>query len=264
MPETKPPEPASPQETPPAEPEAPPVGEPKTLTIPTSSMASIKEAEREKGRKAALDELNLEAQKAGFSSWAEMAAEATKKKATPEMPKKPVKKTATTSKKAAPEAAESAPTVDVRRLQADYQRVQQLHANEVRARKQATAQLEALQAESELRVEAVRHGVQDVDYALHLVRKSLSGQTPKDLAAFDAKKFFRATLKSTHPTLYEATVIPATTGTESKGDDAAKASAADEASKKAPPVKRAKDMTVEEYRAGLAKLGLHDPSSGVH
>ena len=72
--------------------------------------------------------------------------------------------------------------------------------------------LETERAESSLRLLAHRCGVQDVEYAIILLRRHCEKMSEAELAAFNDEEYFRTTLKKEKAYLYEAQTVPATTG----------------------------------------------------
>jgi hypothetical protein len=126
--------------------------------------------------------------------------------------------------------------------------------NETDGRKELQRQLDAKEAEMELREAAITRGIKDSDYAIRLLTRSLEGKTEEELAKFDHGKFFDD-LRGTHPYLFGEVVKPATTGTGAGAPAAPKpadAAAADAQNGRTDATK----MTAEEYRAHLAKRGL--------
>jgi len=87
-------------------------------------------------------------------------------------------------------------------------------------------------AEMTLREAAIRAGIKDVGYALHLVQTEMGGKPDAELEKFDERVFFEKTLKESHPYLYGEVTRPANTGTGAnaappapKAGDAAQATA---------------------------------------
>jgi hypothetical protein len=121
-------------------------------------------------------------------------------------------------------------------------------------------ELDAASATSTLKLAAAQAGVVDVEYALHMLKKHVA-TLPSDGAVFDEGKFFRETLRGSHPALYAVQDRPAHTGHSEPA-----------LPKPAPIVKPAagtdavKDVRVlsrAEYDARLRAHGLTNPASGV-
>ena len=140
-------------------------------------------------------------------------------------------------------------------------RVNRARAGAERQAKQLQRQLDAQQAEADLRLAAVRAGVQDVDYALHLLRKELRGKSPEELAKFDEGRWFSDELRKRAPYVFGERQEPATTGPAAAGAPKAPppnaAAAANGASKQVD----VKKMSRQEYQEYLRKKGYNDPSA---
>jgi len=125
---------------------------------------------------------------------------------------------------------------------------------ETEGRKEIQRQLDAKEAEMELRESAVINGIKDPDYAIRLLTRALESKSEEELAKFDHGKFF-SELRSSHPYLFNEVVKPATTGNGAGAPAAPKPAEAAAAAAQAGKVDATK-MTAEEYRAHLAKRGL--------
>jgi len=68
------------------------------------------------------------------------------------------------------------------------------------------------EAEVVLREAAIRSGIRDVNYAIHLAHDDLAGKNEADLEKFDEHAYFSG-LREKHPYLFGETIRPATTGT---------------------------------------------------
>jgi len=128
---------------------------------------------------------------------------------------------------------------------------------ETEGRKELQRQLDAKEAEMELKVAAIGHGIKDSDaasFAVMLLTKSLEGKSDEEMAKFDHDKYF-VELRTSHPYLFGEVVKPATTGNGAGAPAAPKP--ADAAASAAQNGKvDATKMTPEEYRAHLARRGL--------
>lgn len=256
-------------------PQEPETRQAKVLTVPTHRMKEIKEAERERGRKLALQSLDEDARALGFKDYAAMKEAAVRKN-------KRVKRERTRATvqgqdrqmrvtRPEPDTQDDADVVKHPRKMAKYERQLQAYTEKVRRQNRALAhearrarelerELDRSRAETLLRETAVRAGVQDVDYALHLLRRKLSKQTESELQKFDEEKFFVEELKSKHPYLYGVRETPATTGAGPQDAAPANGSQPTQANGDSGRLDVRK-MSREDYLAELKKRGLQDPST---
>jgi hypothetical protein len=221
-------------------------------------MRRIKEEERARGKRLAKQEADQRAQALGFVSAEELeqVAAATKKTATP-----------ASSSAAAPEPVLPAVVDDVARLKADIAQLEvknrQLAKKNVGSDREARRlqqALEAAEASSTLKLAAAKAGVVDVEYALHVLKKHIATLPSDGSVSFDEGKFFRETLRASHPVLYAVQDQPANTGHHEPAlirPPPAVKPAENGASKDALKLSR------EEYDARLRSLGLTNPASGV-
>jgi hypothetical protein len=249
------------------------------LTIPTQAMARIKREERDKGKKLAMVELEATAKKAGFASAEEMMKAASQfrrqapKGGTPQRTQPAA--TRTEAKPAVtPPPAEARP-VDraARRAEREHEktleevrRLNRARASEEKKRKAAERQLEAMQAEMTLRTSAVRAGVQDIDYALELLRRKIQGKTADDLKTFNEDEFFAKELRTSHPYLYGVTDIPANTSAGGPTRETPKPGAQPKPPAPGAPangVADARSLTPQQYADMLAKHGIKNPTLGM-
>lgn len=207
------------------------VGGGKNVVIPDKALKARLAEEREKGKKAAMIDFEQKMKAKGFSSLDEMLdklAQATTPKV--EAPKaKVAKSTASEVEVETPEPSPSANRQD-QKVTAKYEREaerwkKQAEENarkaryEEKRRREADRARDAKEAESDLKLAAVRAGISDprkVSFAIHLLTQELEGKSEQDLAAFDEGKFF-TTLKETEPYLFGIKKEPATTGTGVSG-----------------------------------------------
>lgn len=82
---------------------------------------------------------------------------------------------------------------------------------EERKRRDLQKQLDAKDAEMQVRESAVAHGVVDVDYAIRLLTRELQGKSEEELKSFDEAAYF-GKLRTDKPYLFGERVTPATTG----------------------------------------------------
>lgn len=265
-PQNTPPPETPPAITPPPAPLAPPPaqagGEGKTVVIPTKAMAKIKSEERDKGRKAAQVQLEERARKAGFASAQEMeefAMKARRQQSQPQAPRAAAP-AATTSTQAAPidrnlRRAER----DRDRALEEVKKANRLRATEEKKRKEMERQLSSMQAEMELRTAAIKAGVQDVDYAISLLKRKVSGKTKEQIGVFDETAFFEKELRASHPYLYSVVDRPVSTAaapapTAPKGTATSMPAQQPTASPQGPV--DARKMTPEQYNSLLKNLGV--------
>lgn len=185
-----------------------------------SDFKRIKEEQRAKGRREAIEELDAKARAAGFESHddalkalaalkksppiAQPAARPTQPQGAPPMSNTPSKKNDTQAADRA--RAEALRAEDARKE--DRKKWRQ----ENRQRRELEAQLAAKDAEMALREECYRAGVKDVDYVIRLLTRTLEGKSQEEIATFDRSKFYEETRKD-KPYLFGETVVAATTGT---------------------------------------------------
>ena len=224
--------------------------EPKTQTVPTSVFKAIKVEHFDKGRKAGLAEANAKAQALGFKDYEDMAktVEASRAKNGQSASNGGNGKSNGQSRQASNGSGNGSgggnhqnrnrnnerPQPQAASRSSREQRIRDRQARRDQAERDAAAakaseatsqaeqlklqneelqeRLEAERAESNLRLLANRCGVQDVDYAITLLRRHCEKMSEADLAAFNDEEYFRTTLKKERPYLYEAQTVPATTG----------------------------------------------------
>jgi hypothetical protein len=250
------------EETPPVTPAPPAAPQARVLSIPTSAMSKIKATERERGRKEAQDAQNAQARDLGFVDFEDMKTHAQRARAA----QPPVQRPNEVTPPPAP-PARTAPTASpeheqtLARLLDERKVVNKNLAREEKKRQQLERQLEAQEAESALRIAAIRAGVEDVDYALELCRRDMEDKTEAELVEFDENSFFAIGLRETHPYLYGVVDVPATTG--NAGANAAPPPGTTQVQPEQPGngAIDAKKMTREEYNDLLRKKGLLDPGN---
>lgn len=228
-------------------------------------MADMKASERERGRKAALAEMDRKAKKLGYKSNQDMLEklEAQRAGGRSNKPNQPAK-----SDTPAP-----TPTNDrqLNRAQREIQRsadaarrANKARAQEEKRRRELEKQLAATEARQELQLAAVRAGVKDVDYAIHLLEKQMSGKSEQELAGFDEEAFFSTTLRQSHPYLYGVEERPAGPAGETRQEPKAPPKPAEKApAKNGGSDKDVRKMSSEEYNAELKRRGLTPPGLGM-
>lgn len=246
----------------------------KVITLPSSAMAQIKREEREKGRKAVVDEMTARAKRAGFASIEEMEkfVVAAKRQNKSQPAAQPTKGSAAPT---APTQAASGQTDDrsLRRLQKQHERVleetrriNRARALEEKKRKAAERRASALEAEMELRTAAIRAGVRDVDYALEMLRRETAGKSAEDLKTFDEGEYFQKKLRQSHPYLYGIDEQPAHTSSAQSGAVRPAPNAPVGVPTSMPASNGAMDarkLTPDQWNETLRKLGIRHPASGL-
>jgi len=235
-----------------------------------SAFKKLKDGARTKGRQELMVELNEQAKQHGFESYEAMmlAAAAGRNKPPVGAPQR-----------GAPPPAHSAAPVDPgapppppprgkadRKAWDRYERERKQWAGEKAAFKSAVEKAnkrsrslererDELAARGQLERIAILNGVKDVDYAISLLRRHVSGMNDEQLQAFDETKFFSETMKASHPYLYGENFVPATTGQPGGSPPAPKPGAK-------PPngVTDVRQMTDEQFKADLRRRGLSVPT----
>lgn len=228
------------------------------ITVPTSAMRRIKEEERARGKRLAKQEADQRAQSLGFANTEELeqAAAATKKPAV-------VAPTAPAPEPALPASGDDVAQLKaaIAQLEAKNRQLAKKNVGADRETRRLQQELEAAEAASALKFAAAKAGVVDVDYALHVLKKHVATLPSDGSAVFDEGKFFRETLRASHPALYAVQDRPATTGHSepavSRPTPVVKPPETNGAGKDALKLSR------EEYDARLRALGLTNPASGV-
>lgn len=250
--------------------------------VRSEAFKRLKTKEREKGKAAALE---VFAQEQGFDTVEAMQEALKKRGASPGRRNRRSRRrnrrsvdgsTPTPEGGAVPanqngqEGAAAQPSAEAQEIRKEIRRLERrLEASEgkntnlaSRARKadNATRRLrqerDALEAEMIVREAAAHVGIQNVDYALHLLTKHLEGKPEEDLEGFDEVKYFKG-LRDDHSYLFGETTKPATTG---NGAGAAPPTptpgAAQQGAAQGGQVD-ARKMSREEYQKHLASRGLN-------
>lgn len=264
------------------------------LQIPSNAMSKIRKDERAKGARAHQKKLDDEARALGFESHAALIAFAQERKGRAGV------RTSSTAAPAAPTtapavrrvASTAAPTVSVStppdeggsrvsvRSASKVRASERLLAQERKKLRRAQHELNAERAASIMRIEALRAGITDVDYALHLAREHVRRIPPAKLKSFNERTFFAETLRTSHPHLFDTTQPapaapppkPVTTG-PSGGEPAPSAQAGGRGNGAPapqngtpPPAGGPRDMrtaTPDQVNERLRQLGLAPPGSSL-
>jgi hypothetical protein len=247
--------PEQPEQTPPAPREEPQ----KAITMPTAAIKRIKGESRAQGRAEREQELNAEARRQGFNSHEDMvrfAAEARKNAA-----KKPQKPAAGDEPEQRVEHPRKLAALEreVATLRSEKTQRNRRIAELEKEVKRMRRELDAKEADGLLRIAAARHGVRDVDYALHVCRTHCANKTEQELASFDEDKFFGETLLNSHPYLYSVQERPANTAPDAREPTPeSPRNATPPADPLDGPVDATK-LSPEQYQQLLRKRGLTDP-----
>jgi hypothetical protein len=257
---------APPAPEPPAAPQA--KSQPSVNHLSNKALAEAKSKERERGRKAALAEMDRKAQKLGYKNHQDMLEKLEQQRARGRGGNG-------TQPKPASEAAPATPAVSDRQLtraQKENQRLvdaarraNRARAQEEKRRRDIERQLAATEARHELHLAAVRAGVKDVDYAIHLLERRMSGKTEDELKGFDEEEFFSKTLRESHPYLYGVEERPAGSAGPKDQEPKPPPKPADKlpATNGGSDKTDARKMSNEEYTALLRKRGLTPPGFGM-
>ena len=230
-------------------------------------MGKIKQEERERGQRMAMDNLNAEAVKLGFSSMSELLATAAKG-----FKKKPKEETPAASSQepggtGEPAPKSSATDQDFSRLVADKRKANRARAAVERENIRLKRQLSEKEVQSELALAAVQAGITDSDCRdlaiRHFLSKVRSMNTAKeDVPVGYEHTYFGEVLRSEKPFLYGVQTVPATTGATASGPkpDSNQGKKPEEG---AGSAKDAREKSQEEYEKRLQSLGLSNPSRMV-
>lgn len=234
-------------------------GQGKTISLPTSAFAKLKAEAAEKGRKAALSDVEQKAKAFGFDSVDAMfkalessrnaPAEATETKAAP----KP------TQQQAKPAGRSDSVSAEALKLAKEMERARKDAEKASREARRYRQQLEEAQAEMEMKEVLLRAGVRDeVDYALSLMRRDIQSklETDPELASYSTDEFLKG-LRQSKPFLFGESRVAATTGTGGEGPQARPPAPGQAAASTAQASQfDAKNATAEQIKARLAQLGV--------
>lgn len=250
----------------------------KVYTIAENAFKRLKDEQREKGRKEAIEQF---AKDNGFES-AEAMQAAFKRRDERRRKKESGGDQAPTRRRAKPPRASSEPddagtdasggddsgqlkqlNRNLRRLERRVEESEGKNADlaqrmqkEAALRKKAQLERDALEAEMAVRVAAATVGIRDPDYAMRLMAKELQGKDEKFLTEFDEAKYFSG-LRQTHPYLFGETTKPATTGNGAgTSPGAPNPGAAQEGAAQGGKVD-ARKMSREEYLKHIQSRGLN-------
>lgn len=266
--------------------------EPAVVQMPSSALKKLKAKERERGRKQMLREMNEQAKALGFASLEAMQKAAQGKAADSDQrgsknrrgtaPEERDVADNTTPKNTGDDAGDTPNGgPDVTRLEKrnaalveEKRKANRARAREEKKRRRLEKQLAAQEAETELKMAAMRAGItspQHVRFALSELRTHLKGKTPDELKEFQEEDYFSKTLREQHPYLYGVKERDASTGpdsTQTGGDPAPKtpppngANGDDKGDGDDKTPVDARKMNRADYEKLLEKRGLQNPSAG--
>jgi hypothetical protein len=241
-----------------------------------SDFKRIKQEQRDRGRREALDDLDAKARASGFTSYDDaLKALAELKKpqpaAPPIQPQEPPKMAKPMNPIPPKTQAPDQESLRKEAARANDERVKtrkQWKQSEAK-RRELQSQLDAKDAEMALREECYRAGVQDVDYTIRLLTRQLEGKTADEIAKFDRNAFYTG-LRTEKPYLFGEKVAPATTGVDPTKSAPAAASGAAPGGAPATPAPGAANAAAadekkfdartakpQEVQARLKELGLN-------
>lgn len=199
-----------PNPNPPADPPAdPPPAQPaqeKVHHLADGAFKKLKDAERAKGARELREQLDRDAAELGYANHESMVR-LLKTGARPAPPPDPADDPPEPPKPVA--RAQAKALEDAQRQLAEERRARQLAE---RKRKQIEDEAEARKGRHQLEKTAIRKGVQDVDFAVHLLEQHVAGLPDAEAEKFDEDAFFTK-LKEDRPYLFGVTTVAANTGT---------------------------------------------------
>lgn len=247
--------------------------EPRVIAVPTAAMKQIKKDAADKAMQKRQQELDADAKDLGFESheaWRD-AARAEKQRKAAELAAAP-KPAAQPAAEPIDENAPETPREKKLREERDQLRTQHEQTTEdlkrrnrefsktQREKRQLERQLMDNQTVSELKIAATQAGVIDTDYGVEVLKRAMQGMSEAEMEGFDEGKFFKETLRKSHPHLYAPENRPVNTGVKS--------SSAPAPGQTPPPANPeaavdAKKLTPQEFADLLRKKGLSNPATGA-
>lgn len=254
---------------------ATPATQAKSVMMPSSALKKLKEAERDKGRKAALAAQDEEARKLGFANYEalKLAAAQAKNAPKPAAQGKPKDKpAATTSEPSETPANDRSSNRFQRENQQLLEDKRRLNKRKNMLEKQLAERDSLLQRESTLRQlsriasRAGIHGDDENEMAVSLYEKHVSQLSDEQLETFDDEAFFAKTLRESKPYLFGVRDVPATTSAaapQASTSAASTASTPTATNTTTSPKKNVMDMNRKEYAEYLASRGLTNPADAT-
>jgi len=232
----------------------------KTISLPTSAFAKLKADAAEKGKKAALTEMQAKAKAFGFDSVDAMfqALETARTNTAVEAPQE-TRQAAKPAQAQKPAQAAGNVSAEALRIAKEMERARKEAEKASREARRYRQELEEYQATAEMREHLLRAGVrEDVDYALDLMRRDINAklQTDPELASYSTEEFLKG-LRTNKPFLFGESRVAATTGTGGEGPQARPAAPGQAASTIAQGEQfDARKASSEQIKARLAQLGV--------
>ena len=234
----------------------------KTISLPTSAFAKLKAEAAEKGKKAALTEMQAKAKAFGFDSVDAMFEALQTARGSEAVETQQETRAA---HKAAPvqqpkqSGSKDTVAAEAIRIAKEMERARKEAEKASREARRYRQELEEYQAQAEMKEVLLRAGVRDeVDYALTLMRKDIQTklETDPELASYSTDEFLKS-LRQTKPFLFGESRLPATTGTGGEGPQARPAAPGQAAATIAQSEQfDARKATSEQIKARLAQLGV--------
>jgi hypothetical protein len=232
----------------------------KTISLPTSAFAKLKAEAAEKGKKAALTEMQAKAKAFGFDSVDAMFEALQTARASTTVETQPETRAAPKATQAQkPAQAAGNVSSEALRIAKEMERARKEAEKASREARRYRQELEEFQATAEMKEVLLRAGVrEDVDYALDLMRRDINAklQTDPELASYSTDEFLKS-LRTNKPFLFGESRVAATTGTGGEGPQARPAAPGQAAATIAQGEQfDARKASSEQIKARLAQLGV--------
>jgi len=236
----------------------------KTISLPTSAFAKLKADAAEKGKRAALTEMQAKAKAFGFDSVDAMFQALETARANPSAPAQQENRatpraTQATQAQPAKQSSNGNVSAEALRIAKDMERARKEAEKASREARRYRQELEEFQATAEMKEVLLRAGVrEDVDYALDLMRRDINAklQTDPELASYSTEEFLKS-LRTNKPFLFGEARVAATTGTGGEGVQARPLAPGQAAATTAQADQfDARKASAEQIKARLAQLGV--------
>lgn len=236
----------------------------KLVMLPPRAFQQRIKSATESGRKAALAELDRQAQAKGFANHAAMMTHLDSMLAAPKA--KPASQSGEQSgSRQAPVSKQDRKAMarteqEIARERRAREQAETAARDERKRRQMAERRADAVEAKANLERIASNVGIKDTEYAIHLFNRHHRGMAVEQLEKVDEEAFFKG-LRQTHGHLFGEQVVPMTTGTTGTppilppGPQGKKAGEKDEID--------VRKMSKPEYDAYLRKQGLTQNASGL-
>jgi hypothetical protein len=198
------------QDMPPEGMQQQPDGSVKVLS--PSAYRRLKDEARERGKRAANEEVNTALKAAGYSSMEELIRAAKAQKQHVQQPDKHKEGDKNRQQQPNKPNQQNLSPRQVEQLNKQLEQERKEKADASRRARDLQRKLDATEAERVLEHVAFQVGIKDTDYAIRLLTRKCDAMTDDELKAFDERKFFEG-LRTSHPYLFQEIVQAATTGT---------------------------------------------------